>query len=69
MPFPDMDVSVTLTGEEWMVFLCRTLQQPLSEKGREIYEVACEKLTEQLNAASDANPSVINKPADFLEGG
>ena len=69
MPFPDMDVSVTLTGEEWTVLIARWIRKPLSEKGEAIYHNASKKLREQLLAASDTNPSIVKKPADFLEGG
>ena len=68
MSFPDMDVSVTMTGEEWVVLLCRIVGQPLSEKGGEIYCNAADKLQKQLTAASNANPSFDKKLANFLDG-
>ena len=68
MPFPEMDVSVTMTGEEWVVLMARIVGKPLSKKGGKIYTIACIKLTDQLTAASDANPSATKKPADFFEG-
>lgn len=58
MAFPEMDVPVTLTGEEWTAVLGRLLRRELSPKGAKIYNGACTKLQEQLLAASNANPSV-----------
>lgn len=70
MPFPDMDVPVTLTGEEWTALLGRMVDKRLSKKGETIYRNACMKLQSQLLAASNANPSIgVKPPADFLERG
>ena len=68
MSFPDMDVSVTLTGEEWTTFLARFCGKSLSAKGEKIFHNASKKLQQQLLAASRANPSVVKKPAYFLDG-
>jgi hypothetical protein len=58
MPFPDMDVSVTMTGEEWTALLGRLISRELSKKGERVYLSATTKLKNQLLAASDANPSL-----------
>lgn len=58
MPFPDMDVSVTLTGEEWTALLAKLTSRGLSAKGIRVYDSAARKLQAQLLAASNANPSI-----------
>jgi len=68
MPFPDMEIPVTMTGEEWTVLLACIAKMPLSAKGEMIFFNASNKLQEQLLAASRANPSAVKKLADFLEG-
>lgn len=62
MPFPEMDVPVTMTGEEWTALLGRLVRRPLSPKGEITYKRATEKLQAQLLAASNANPSIIKRP-------
>jgi hypothetical protein len=57
MPFPETDVPVTLTGEEWTTVLARMIRADLSPKGRAVYHAATKKLQAQLLAASNANPS------------
>lgn len=57
MPFPDMNVPVTLTGEEWTTLLARIAGRSLSAKGCRVYNSAARKLKDQLLAASDANQS------------
>jgi hypothetical protein len=59
MPFPDMDVPVTLTGEEWTTLLARIAGYPFSNKGEAVYKTATDKLTKQLLDASNANPSPV----------
>lgn len=57
-PFPQADVSVTLTGYEWTAILGRIVRpHDLSDFGREQYQEATRKLREQLLAASELHPS------------
>jgi hypothetical protein len=53
-PFSKREVSITLTGEQWVTLLARILQQPLSPKGAKVYNTAAFQLQRQLGAASEA---------------
>ncbi|MFN4339122.1 hypothetical protein [Parvibaculum sp.] len=49
--FPDREVAIVLTGEEWFVILAK-LADPdsLTERGVEVYAAAAIKFAAQLNA-------------------
>jgi hypothetical protein len=51
-PFPKRRVSVTLTGEEWVMLLARILGKEMSLKGAKVYRSAADKLNKQLLEAS-----------------
>jgi hypothetical protein len=56
--FSKMDVTVTLTGEEWFAIVSRLARKELSRKGAQVYLSAQDKLQEQLSAASEAARSL-----------
>jgi hypothetical protein len=51
-PFPKREVSITLTGEEWVTVLARILGKEMSLKGAKVYRKAADKLNKQLLEAS-----------------
>ena len=53
--FGKVPVTITLTGEEWFAFLCRTVGRELSPLGASTYNQAAASLSEQLQAASRAH--------------
>jgi hypothetical protein len=59
MTFRDMDVTVTMTGEEWFTLIAKMVGKPLSKKGYQVLKSAQSKLTDQVVAASDANPEKV----------
>jgi hypothetical protein len=50
--FYHRQIAVTLTGAEWVAFLARTVEKPLSPAGKETYCVAAAKVCDQLTAVS-----------------
>ena len=56
MAFSDMDVSVTMKGEEWFALLARIERVPLSAKGAKAYNRGMTKLQKQIVAVAKANP-------------
>ena len=52
-PFPKREVSVTLTGEQWVTLLARILRKDLSPKGERVYHAATTRLQKQLGDASE----------------
>jgi len=53
--FSKLDVTVTLSGEEWFAVLSRIAGRDLSLKGAKIYNAAAGKLQTQILAASCAS--------------
>ena len=53
--FPKRDVTVTLTGEQWVAFLARHTQTSLSAKGKKLAAEATRSICNQLTAASHAD--------------
>lgn len=49
--FSKLDVTVTLSGEEWFALMCRLDGRGLSNKGLKLYKSACAKLQTQVLAA------------------
>lgn len=50
-PFSEADITVTLTGSEWVTLLARMLRRELSKKGEATYHEATTKLQKQLLTA------------------
>ena len=57
MSFRDMDVTVTMTGEEWFALMAKMAGNSLSVKGQDALNRAMKALYQQVGAASDANPA------------
>jgi hypothetical protein len=53
--FSKLDVTVTLTGEEWFTLLSRLVGRDLSPKGLKLYKGAIGKLQSHVLAASCAS--------------
>ena len=47
-PFPKRDVSITMTGEEWVALLALALRQELSTHGKDVALKATRKFGKQL---------------------
>lgn len=50
--FSNMDVTVTMKGEEWFALLARIIGRDLSAKGARTYNTAAGRMQEQILAAS-----------------
>ena len=59
--FPQAEITITLTGEEWTVILARCCGQAFSMKGRATYALASDKLGRQLLAAQKRSQLEIVK--------
>ena len=57
-PFSKQQVSVTMSGEEWVALIARVLNKPLSKRGEKVYQEAQLRLTHQLREASKAAAEV-----------
>ncbi len=58
MTFSEMDVTVTMRGEEWFTIMAQLARRDLSLKGKTLLKSGLKKMQEQVVAASDANPEV-----------
>jgi len=53
MDFRNLDVTVTLKGEEWFALMTKLAGKPLSDEGRAILRRAQQKLGEQVTHAAE----------------
>lgn len=70
--FHDSDVTVTLTGREWIALLKRAVQQIATLEEAEIYNITADKLQKQLLAAQDSLATLVDRvhepaPANAVE--
>lgn len=58
MSFRDMEIPVTMTGEEWFALLAFIAKRDLSAKGRDAYNRALGKMSSQVVKVARDNPTV-----------
>lgn len=60
MSFRKMNVTVTMTGEEWFSILAHLAKRGLSPKGEALRRSGLDKMQKQVVAASEANPEKVD---------